>query len=102
MKQISCTELYRQLQQNAPLQLIDVRELSEHQAYNIGGTLIPLGDIIQQEGRVPNDRPVVLYCRKGVRSAIAIQRLEEKFGFTNLVNLQGGMDAWQRMLGSVK
>lgn len=75
---------------NSPL-LIDVREPFEHEAYNIGGTLIPFGEIIKHAANIPKDKPVVLYCRKGVRSQIAIQRLEDKFGFTNLINLDGGL-----------
>jgi len=39
----------------------------------------------------------VLYCQKGIRSMIVIQRLSEKFGYQNLINLQGGMDAWLKM-----
>jgi adenylyltransferase/sulfurtransferase len=46
---------------------------------------------------IPSDQPVVVYCKKGIRSQIAIQRLEEKLGLTNLINLKGGMDAWKRI-----
>jgi rhodanese-related sulfurtransferase len=41
----------------------------------------------------------VLYCAKGIRSAMVIQRLEEKYGYTNLVNLSGGMYAWRKATG---
>jgi adenylyltransferase/sulfurtransferase len=44
---------------------------------------------------IPRDQPVIIYCRKGIRSQIAIQRLEEKFAFTNLFNLQGGLEKWE-------
>jgi rhodanese-related sulfurtransferase len=43
---------------------------------------------------LPRDKAVVLYCEKGIRSVIAIQRLEAA-GFTNLYNLAGGMKAWR-------
>lgn len=78
--------------------LLDVREPDEHEAYNIGGMLIPLSDIILSHQKIPSDKPVVVYCRKGIRSQIAIQKLEEKFGFTNLINLSGGMEAWKKHL----
>ena len=90
MQQINFFEL-QQLQQSQNILLIDVREKNEHEAFNIGGSLIPLGDIITNAGAIPKNIPVVLYCRKGIRSQIAIQRLEDKFGFTNLINLRGGI-----------
>ncbi|MFM7839571.1 MAG: rhodanese-like domain-containing protein [Chitinophagaceae bacterium] len=37
-----------------------------------------------------------MYCKMGIRSHIAIQRLEDKFGFTNLINLKGGLHAWKQ------
>ena len=40
---------------------------------------------------IPKDREVIIYCKLGVRSQIAIQRLEQK-GFHNLVNLAGGVN----------
>ncbi|MBW0178668.1 rhodanese-like domain-containing protein [Sediminibacterium sp.] len=76
--------------------LLDVREPDEHADYNIGGILIPLSEILLQYQQVPANRTVVVYCKKGIRSQIAIQRLQEKFGFSNLVNLRGGMDAWKK------
>jgi rhodanese-related sulfurtransferase len=98
MKQISAIELKELLTGNSPVFLLDVREEFEHEDYNIGGTLIPLGEVINHEQMIPKDIPVIVYCRKGIRSQIAIQRLEEKFGFTNLVNLRGGMEEWKKSI----
>ena len=75
--------------------LLDVREFFEHEDFNIGGLCLPLGELIAQSGKIPADKPVLVYCKKGVRSQIAIQRLQEKFSLTNLYNLSGGMDAWK-------
>ena|SRR5688572_6273095 len=96
MNTITPAELKKKLESSQPLHLIDVREPNEHEMYNIGGTLIPLAEIIDQSKKIPKDIPVVLYCKVGIRSHIAIQRLEEKYGFTNLVNLQGGMERWKK------
>jgi len=85
------------LLRKGPIFLLDVREPDEHADYNIGGTLIPLTDILLQYQQIPTDQTVIVYCKKGIRSQIAIQRLEEKFGFTNLVNLRGGIDAWRKI-----
>ena len=95
MQQISVTKLNALIQSGDTPLLIDVREADEHNAFNIGGILIPLSEIIQKANQIPTNKPVIMYCRKGIRSQIAIQRLEMKFGYTNLLNLTGGMDAWQ-------
>ena len=94
MKQISKRQLQKKLTEDDELFLLDVREELEHEEFNIGGTLIPLAEVIGKASVIPRDRPVVVYCRKGIRSQIAIQRLEEKFGFTNLLNLDGGIEQW--------
>lgn len=75
--------------------LIDVREDEEHEAFNLGGLNIPLGDIIQNAATIPTSGTVIFYCKRGIRSAIAIQRLEQRFGYTNLINLQGGTMEWK-------
>ena len=80
-------------------QLIDTREPYEHEAFNIGGTLMPLGDIIKHLLEIETEKPVVLYCRAGIRSQIAIQRLQKKFPFKNLINLTGGTEAWKKEFG---
>lgn len=95
MRNIRPKELKVWLQQEAVF-LLDVREVFEHNAFDIGGQLIPLGDIIGKAHTIPKNKPVIVYCRQGIRSQIAIQRLEDKFGFTNLFNLTGGMEAWKK------
>jgi rhodanese-related sulfurtransferase len=96
MKSITVTELKELINNKEDFQLIDTREPDEHAAYNIGGTLIPLGDITKQIHLIEKQKPVVLYCRMGIRSQIAIQRLQEKLPFKNLINLVGGTEAWKR------
>ena len=91
MQHISLSQLQELQQSNTDILLIDVREQQEHEMFNIGGTLISLGDITRFSHTIPKDIPVIVYCRKGVRSQIAIQRLEEKLGFNNLINLRGGI-----------
>ncbi|MGG9960303.1 rhodanese-like domain-containing protein [Ferruginibacter sp. SUN106] len=96
MQSITATALLQKINAKEDLQLIDVREPEEHEEFNIGGELIPLGGIAQQVEKIATDKPVIIYCRKGIRSQIAIQRLQEKFPFTNLVNLIGGTEAWKK------
>jgi rhodanese-related sulfurtransferase len=96
MKSITATALAALIENKADLQLIDVREPDEHEEFNIGGELIPLGEIVHQSQKIATDKPVIIYCRKGIRSQVAIQRLQEKFSFTNLINLVGGTEAWRK------
>lgn len=81
------------------IRLIDVREPDEHEEFNIGGQLIPLGEIVQHIEEIEKSKPVILYCRKGIRSQVAIQRLQQKFPFINLYNLIGGTEAWKKEFG---
>lgn len=85
--------LLKEWQKNAKdFMLIDVRETFEHDYFNIGGLNIPLGDILKHTSQLPKEKDIVIYCAKGIRSVIAIQKLESK-GYTHLYNLSGGLGA---------
>jgi rhodanese-related sulfurtransferase len=99
MQAVTVKELQQLLQQQADIQLIDVREPEEHADFNIGGTLIPLGEILQKANAIAKNKPVMLYCRKGIRSQVAIQRLLAKYPYTNLYNVTGGTNAWIKAFG---
>lgn len=96
MKAITAAELKNVIAEKQDILLIDVREDYEHELFNIGGSLIPMGSVMQNINKIPTDKRVVIYCEKDIRTTIIIQKLEEKFGFTNLVNLSGGMQAWKK------
>ncbi len=95
MRQISAKQLKEELATKSDIFLLDVREDFEHEDFNIGGTLIPLDEIMNKALNIPRDKLVVVYCQRGIRSQIAIQRLEGKYGFTNLINLEGGLEKWK-------
>lgn len=97
MKSITPQELKGWQSTNKDFDLIDVREEWEHNAYNVGGRNIPMGDLMTKKDELPKGRDVVVYCEKGIRSVIAIQRLEA-MGFHNLINLEGGMSNWRRQI----
>jgi rhodanese-related sulfurtransferase len=97
MNQISPNELKIWMKDHKDFLLVDIREHWERENYNIGGIHIPMGELISQMSEIPKDKDVVLYCEKGMRSVIAIQRLEAS-GFHNLFNLAGGMKAWKESL----
>ena len=100
MQSITAAALKQRLEQKEELQLVDVREAFEHDAFHIGGELVPLGEINARIAEISKDKPVVVYCRKGIRSQIAIQRLLDKYPFTNLLNLEGGIEAWKAAFGA--
>lgn len=97
MKTITIELLKSWLGEGKNFLLVDVREDWEHAAYNIGGVNIPLGDVMTNVKELETDVPLVIYCEKGIRSAIAIQRLQAR-GFEDLYNLEGGMSAWRKAL----
>lgn len=100
VKEITVQELKTLMDEKKDFQLIDVREEFEYESANIGATLIPLGNILLEADKIEKDKLVVIHCRSGARSAAAIMQLEQQFGFTNLVNLKGGILAWIAMTES--
>ena len=76
--------------------LIDVREESEvaELAYDVADKMnIPLSQLKERMSEIPKDRKLVLACRSGGRSGRASKMLLQN-GYTTLVNLKGGMNAW--------
>ncbi|MBC7418578.1 MAG: rhodanese-like domain-containing protein [Pedobacter sp.] len=95
MKEISVQELKQKIDNKEDFQLIDVREPFEYEVSNLAGENIPLGGILIETDAIAKDKPVIVQCRSGKRSAAAIMQLEQQFGFENLYNLKGGIVAWQ-------
>ncbi len=99
MKTITVNEFKALMDQNADFQLIDVRESHEYEEANIGGHLIPLGEIQTRYTEISKEKQVIMQCRSGARSAGAIQFLEQNYGYENLYNLEGGILAWLNAFG---
>lgn len=94
MEEITAQELKERLVKQHEMQLVDVREPFEFELCNLGGELIPLGELPKQANRIRRDVPVVLICHHGFRSAQAINYLTQRLGYENLLNLKGGIHAW--------
>lgn len=96
---ITVADWKKKLDAGEEIKLIDVREQYEHDEFNIGGELIPLGSLTAaiQEMELSQDTPIVVYCRSGNRSMMG-RHLFMTAGFTNVLNLEGGMLAWQEMI----
>ena len=96
MKEITPAELKQMKDAGEQFQLVDVREPYEAEVCDIGGTLIPMGEIIERLSEVRKNMPVVMHCRTGSRSSSVIHALESRYGFSNLINLKGGIVAYGR------
>lgn len=97
MKTITAEELKARIEAGEQLNIVDVREPHEHAEFNIGGTLYPLGRILSMDvDELENlkDQEVIFYCRSGNRSGQACM-FAETMGFTNVINLTGGMLQWR-------
>ena len=96
MIRINKEDIKARLDAGEKLNLIDVREPDEHAEYNVGGILLPLGNIqmmqIDEIDELKNEE-IICYCRSGNRSMQACLMLET-FGFTNVKNLEAGMTGW--------
>ena len=93
---ITAPELKEMIDAGKDFALIDVREPNEYEIVSIpGATLIPKGRILSGEAlaEIPQDKPVVLHCKSGARSAEALAGLQEA-GFSDAVHVGGGVLAW--------
>ena len=94
--QISVAEAGAWRASGKPFQLLDVREGWEHDVVAVpGDTHIPMGQVPERTAEIVTDRPVVIMCHHGGRSAQVTRFLRGK-GFSNVTNLEGGIDAWAR------
>jgi molybdopterin/thiamine biosynthesis adenylyltransferase/rhodanese-related sulfurtransferase len=91
--EITPRELKARLDRGDDLFILDVREPHEYQICNLGGHLIPLGDLPQRVSELDSSREIVAHCRSGKRSAEASEFLRQA-GFRKVLNLKGGILAW--------
>lgn len=80
------------------VRLIDVREEWEnHEARIKNSELMPLSRFVETSKSLKKEQKIMVYCHHGVRSLQVCNYLE-KLGFENLINLEGGIDAWSRRI----
>ena len=97
---ITATELRDLLDSGKDIELIDVREPVEWDIVHLpGAVLIPKDRILSGEAlsELPQNKPIVLHCKTGVRSAEALAALK-KAGFSDATHLQGGVIAWAKQV----
>jgi adenylyltransferase/sulfurtransferase len=93
MADMTVEELKRKLDNKEDIFVLDVREPHEYQICNLGGHLIPLGDLPKRVSELDSSREIVAHCKGGTRSAKAVDFLRQA-GFTKVHNLAGGIMAW--------
>jgi adenylyltransferase/sulfurtransferase len=91
--EISVEELKTRLDRGERPFLLDVREPREYALCNLGGVLIPQGELPGRLDELDPSKEIVVYCRTGRRSAAAVELLK-KSGFKHPRNLAGGIVAW--------
>lgn len=93
---ITAQELRKKLEEGEDTIIIDVREPYEYEEYNIGGELIPLGELMNRMEDIEHgkDEEIIVHCKSGQRSAMA-KELMKAAGFKNVRNLLGGVIAWK-------
>jgi sulfur-carrier protein adenylyltransferase/sulfurtransferase len=93
---ISARQLHEMISGGKKIALVDVREPFEFEIARIPNSLlIPLGTIPERLVEIPRTETTVVMCKSGGRSTRAIEFLRGQ-GFENLLNLDGGLDAWRK------
>jgi rhodanese-related sulfurtransferase len=87
-------EAFNLVNQRSDLYLLDVRTLGEYQKTRLeGARLIPIDQFAKRLSEVPKNRPILVYCAVGSRSAQVVNYLARK-GYPEIYNLYGGIYAW--------
>ena len=91
---ITAAELKAMFDRDEDFLLVDVREPAEYEIVRIpGSVLIPKGELAGRLAELPQDKPIVLHCKTGGRSAEALAVLKGA-GFASASHVQGGVSAW--------
>ena len=101
VQSITPSELKERLDGGEHLELLDVREPWEYELARIEGSrLIPMGEISERVGELDPGAETVVICHHGSRSAYVTLALRQA-GFAKVLNLEGGLDAYADVDGSV-
>ncbi len=96
MNYISPKELKAKVDNNEKFQLIDVREEHDFEDFNIGGVNIPLGKIFSSLDKIDTDKPVILICNSGRKTAAIIHTINRKLDLNtdSIYTLKGGIPSY--------
>lgn len=95
VEEITVQDLKKMKEENQEFFLLDVRQQYEKDLVDIGGSLIPLGELGNRidELNPHKNQEIIIYCRSGARSAEACRALMAS-GYDNVKNLKGGILKW--------
>lgn len=95
MSECTVVGLKEQLE-NGEIHLVDVREQVEFAGGRVSGaSLLPLGELEERHQELDHSKPIYVMCRTGRRSSEAQAKLKA-MGFTNVINVVGGIEAWKK------
>jgi rhodanese-related sulfurtransferase len=94
-ERVSPLMLAEELASGKPPLVIDIRTPREWGAKHLSGSVnLPLAHLQERMSEVPPDRRIAVHCAGGYRSSIAVSLLNQH-GITNLIELAGGITAWE-------
>jgi rhodanese-related sulfurtransferase len=100
VRRFSSQQLADYLRDNSPL-LLDVREPWEYAICKLEGSeLVPMRQIPAFAAQLDPQQDIVVICHHGIRSKAVCDYLEQQHGYTRLINLEGGVDAWAKQQDS--
>lgn len=95
MQNISATDMQKIIKQTPDVYLLDVRTLGEYTQKRIkGARLIPIDQVQNRINEIPKNRPIIVYCETGMRSA-QVSRYLDSLGYQSVSNLSQGIMGWQ-------
>lgn len=95
MQNITANDMQKMTKQTPDTYLLDVRTLGEYTQKRIKGAhLIPIDQVQARIKEIPKDRPIIVYCETGVRSAM-VGRYLDSLGYRSVSNLSQGIMGWQ-------
>lgn len=95
VQKLDAHRAYAMLRQDASVFLLDVRSLREYQHVRLADArLIPIDQLLARQMELPRDRPILVYCEVGQRSAQVAAYLVGQ-GYPAVFDLQGGIWGWQ-------
>lgn len=97
IEEVTVNELLELQKQQKNLLVLDVREPAEYDVDNMGGKLIPIGQLPERLDELDREQLIVVHCKSGGRSSRAVAFLMGE-GFKNVKNLKGGITAWREVV----
>jgi adenylyltransferase/sulfurtransferase len=94
MRSITPLELNKRLASGEEIQIIDIREAHERDICCLESIHIPMEHVMHQLDLIRKDITVVIHCKAGDRASAVVYMLHTRHGYSNVLNLEGGIIAW--------